>query len=152
LLTLGCTEGETSTKLKLIILFYEFSIVHLTQIPSTWQCQQTPVHLHWVLGGRGKRSSVPGPRSLVPAPWSQVLGPRSLVPGPWSQVLGPRSSVLGSRSLVPGPWSRVLGPESLVPGPWSQVVGSTEYSIPYKCMICSLKPLPPNSPRVYRQC
>ena len=55
LLTLGCTEGETSTKLKLIILFYEFSVVHLTQIPSTWQCQQTPVHLHWVLGGRGER-------------------------------------------------------------------------------------------------
>ena len=55
LLTLGCTEGETSTKLKLITLFYEFSIVHLTQILSTWQCQQTPVHLHWVLSGRRER-------------------------------------------------------------------------------------------------
>ena len=67
------------------------------------------------------------------------------VPGPWSRILGPGS-------LVPGPWSQVLGPRSLLPGPCSQVLGSTEYSIPYKCTICSLKPLPPNSPMVYRQC
>ena len=80
-----------------------------------------------------------------PGPWSRVLGPGSLVPGPWSQVLGPESLVLD-------PWSQVLGPRSLVPDSWSQVLGSTEYGIPYKRTICSLKPLPPNSPRVYRQC
>lgn len=67
-------------------------------------------------------TTLPGPRSTAPGPWSLGHCTESLVPGPLHPVPGPQALVQEcSRSLVPGPLHLVPGPWSTAPSPWSPV-------------------------------